>query len=328
MKVLFIGGTGNISKSVSELAVSQGTELYLLNRGTRPVDIPGAKVIKGDIRDIEETRKALAGMEFDVVVDWIAFTAEDVCNDIELFRGRTGQYIFISSASAYQKPLLYPYVDESTPLKNPYLAYSQNKIAGEDVLTRAYREEDFPVTIVRPSLTYDINIPAAMGGGPHFTLIDRMRKGKEIISHGDGNGLWTITHSIDFAKGFVGLMGNLQTIGHAFHITSDELLTWDQIYQAIAAAVGTTANIVHIPIDFIGKIDPPSGEKLMGDKGWSPIFDNRKIKKFVPDFKATIPFAQGIKRTVAWFEADKSRQIIDDSVNETMDKILRAYKKL
>lgn len=325
MKVLFIGGTGNISTSVSRLCVERGIDLSLLNRGLRKVDIPNAKTIKGDIAQPDSLKSTLQQHKWDAVVNWIAYTADQVERDIQLFRGKTNQYIFISSASAYQKPPSHPVITESTPLYNPFWEYSRNKIACEERLNQAYRAEGFPITIVRPSLTYDTVIPAAIGGWTEYTIIDRMRKGKQIIVHGDGTSLWTITHAEDFAKGFVGLIGHQQAIGHAFHITSDESLTWNQIYQAIADAAGCEANVVHIASDFIVRCEPSLEGSLIGDKAQSVIFDNSKIKRFVPDYCATIPFSEGFKKTLVWFEADLARQIVLDETNEMMERILRLY---
>lgn len=327
MKVLFIGGTGNISTAVSTLAIERGIELYLLNRGIRKIEIPGTKTITADIHDKEQTKNALKDSEFDVVVNWIAYVPEDIERDIELFTGKTKQYIFISSASAYQKPLDNPIITESTPMINPFWQYSRDKIACEERLLEEYQKNGFPGVIVRPSLTYDKVFPLAIGGWDNFTLVDRMRHGKRIISHGDGQGLWVITHAADFAKGFIGLFGNPKTIGEAFHITSDEILTWDKIYQTVAEVAGTTANIVHIPTDFIKKIKPEMGPGLDGDKANCPIFDNSKIKAFVPDFKATISFKEGIRKTVEWFEADPERIVIVDRINQNIDDILNAWDK-
>jgi nucleoside-diphosphate-sugar epimerase len=325
MKVLFIGGTGNISTSVSRLCIERGIDLYLLNRGLRKVDIPKAKSLQGDITQPDRVASVLENHQWDVVVDWIAYTKDDIERDIQLFRHKTKQYVFISSASAYQKPPSRPVITESTPLSNPFWEYSRNKIACEERLNRSYRDEDFPITIVRPSLTYDTVIPVAIGGWTEYTIIDRMRQGKQIIIHGDGTSLWTVTHAEDFAKGFVGLLGHPQAIGHAFQITSDEILTWDQIYQGVTDAAGCEANIVHIPSDFIVQCEPSLEGTLIGDKSWSVIFDNTKIKSFVPDFSATIPFSQGIRRTLAWFEADPTRQVIRKETNDMMDRILRMY---
>lgn len=326
MKVLFIGGAGNISTAVSKLAIERGIDLYVLNRGVTSVHLPGAQVITADIQQREQARTALAGHEWDVVVNWIAFTEEDIERDLALFRGKTRQYIFISSASAYQKPLSHPIITEATPLTNPFWQYSRDKIACEDRLTRAYREEGFPMTIVRPSHTYDTVIPVAMGGWREYSVIDRLKKGKKIIIHGDGTSLWTITHADDFARGFLGLTGNQKAIGHAFHITSDEVLTWNQIYEMVAQAFGVELNAVHIASEFICGIEPGLTGTLIGDKAVSAIFDNTKIKRFVPGFQATIPFQEGIARTAAWFEADADRQVVGPK-NEMIDRVLRAYER-
>jgi nucleoside-diphosphate-sugar epimerase len=328
MKALFIGGTGNISAAVSRLAFKKGVDLYLLNRGQRNLEINGAKSIVADINNTEEVKKALEGHSWDVVANWIAFTPEEVQRDIDLFKGKTNQYIFISSASCYQKPASHPVITESTPLHNPFWQYSRDKIACENLLNKAYREDDFPTTIVRPSLTYDTVIPVAIGGWTEYTIIDRMKKGKKVIVHGDGTSLWTIMHAADFAKGFIGLLDHQQAIGHSFHITSDELLTWDQIYEATAEAAGAKAEIVHIPSDLISRFDSFQEGNLLGDKAHSVIFDNTKIKTFVPEFKATIPYKVGIRKTIQWFEADPSRIIINPDTNAFMDKIIDAYESL
>jgi len=327
MKVLFIGGTGNISTSVSKLCIDRGIELYLLNRGIRNAEIPGAGIIKADITQQKEITSVLRNHSWDVVVNWIAFDTNDIERDYELFKDKTKQYIFISSASVYQKPVSHPVITESTPLKNPYWKYSQDKIKCEEKLNSLYRDKDFPITIVRPSYTYDTVIPVAIGGFTEYTIIDRMKKGKKIIVHGDGTSLWTNTHADDFAVGFVGLIGHQQAIGHSFHITSDELLTWDQIYTAVANAAGVEPNIVHIPSDFISTFDEDMRGNLLGDKANSVIFDNSKIKLFVPEYKAVIPFKEGIKKTIAWFEADPSRKLIGKETNEFMDRVINQYEK-
>ncbi|MCX7710547.1 MAG: SDR family oxidoreductase [Clostridia bacterium] len=330
MKVLFIGGTGLISTAVSKLAVEKGFELYLLNRGQRNEFVPaGANVIQGDIRNLKEVSEVLKGFEFDVVVNWIGFVPEEVENDISLFSGRISQYIYISSASAYQKPSTHYLITESTPLVNPHWDYSRNKIACEERLMQEHRKNGFPVTIVRPSFTFgDTMIPASLNSWNHpYSLVDRMKKGKKIIVHGDGSSLWTMTHNTDFAKGFVGLMGNSQAIGHPFHITSDEVLTWDQIYRAIGRAAGVVPNIVHIPSDFIIAFAPDLEGNLIGDKSVSAVFDNSKIKRFVPDFLSTTSFEKGIRQTVAWFEAHPERCTIDEEWNALMDRIIAAYEK-
>jgi nucleoside-diphosphate-sugar epimerase len=325
MKILFIGGTGKISTAVSQQVIAKGFELYLLNRGLQSKNPPGSRSLTADVNQPKAARAALGDLKFDVVVDWIAFTPEHIERDLALFKDRTRQFIFISSASAYQKPPAHYLITESTPLHNPLSDYARNKIACEERLLRAYRDENFPVTIVRPSYTYNHYFPVAVGGFGCYTLADRLKKGKPIIVHGDGSSLWVMTHAEDFGRGFVGLLGNRQAIGHAFHITSDEVLTWDQIYQTISEALGVEANIVHIPSDFIARMAPQYAGSLLGDKSWSVVFDNAKIKTFVPGFQAVIPFREGIRRTAAWFDADKKRRRVDAAVNSQMDDILKAY---
>jgi nucleoside-diphosphate-sugar epimerase len=327
MKVLFIGGTGNISVAVSKLAVARGIELYLLNRGQQGVAIEGAQTLTADSRQPDQVRAALGNHRFDAVVNWIAYVEPDIERDLTLFGGRCGQYIFISSASVYQKPVTYPIITESTPLANPHWQYSRNKIACEERLMRAYREEGFPITIVRPSHTYDKRIPIAVGNWASYLIPKRMLAGQPVIVHGDGTSLWTLTHSEDFAKGFVGLLGHPQATGHAFNITSDFVLTWDQIYEQIGAALGVQPHIAHIPSEFIAQVDPVSGPGLLGDKMWCAIFDNSKIKRFVPDYVATIPFHEGIRHTLAWFQADAQRMVVAPDDDATYEHILAAYGK-
>ena len=325
MRVLFIGGTGFISTAASRMAISRGFELYLLNRGSRISDTPGSHDLLADMHRPEDVRAVLQGLDFDVVVDWIAYTADDIERDISLFRGRVKQYVFISSASAYQKPPDHYLISESTPLHNPFWEYSRSKIACERRLTQAHRDEGFPATIVRPSMTYDSNLPIAVGGWGSYTLADRLMKGLPIIVHGDGSSLWVVTHADDFARGLLGLLGNERALGEAFHITSDEVLTWNQIYQHIAEALGVEAKVVHIPSDFIARVAPQLAGSLLGDKTWSVVFDNSKIKEFVPDFQATVTFRDGIRRTLDWFAADEERRRTDEAVHKEMDRILRVY---
>ena len=324
MKVLFVGGTGNISVSVSKLAVERGIELTLLNRGQQSVTIDGVETITADITQPEQVRAALGTRTFDAVVNWIAFVEPDIERDLALFRGRCGQYVFISSASVYQKPMTYHLITESTPLANPYWQYSRDKIRCEDRLMRAYREEGFPITIVRPSHTYDTRIPVAVGNWASYLIPQRMLEGKPIVVHGDGTSLWTLTHAEDFAKGFVGLLGHPQSIGHAFHITSDFVLTWDQIYEQIGYALGVKPTIVHTPSEVIARVDPGTGAGLLGDKMWCAVFDNSKVKRFVPDFVATIPFHKGIQRSLAWFQADARRMQVNPEDHAQLDRILAA----
>ena len=325
MKALFIGGTGNISSACVELALARGIEVTLLNRGTSGRPVPnGAQVVNGDIRDQKSVRAALGSRSFDVVAEFVAFTPEHIETDLELFRGHTGQYIFISSASAYQTPPAILPVTESTVLDNPYWEYSRNKAACEERLVRAYREEKFPITIVRPSHTYSAPYVPVEGG---WTTIDRMLRGEPVIVHGDGTSLWTLTHANDFAKGFVGLMGNAHAIGEAFHITSDEWLTWNQIHEILAAAAGVKPTLVHVPSDLIAAYDKAWGESLLGDKTHSFILDNCKVKHLVPDFICTTPFSRGAEEIIAWHMADPARQQVDPAFNALCDRILQAYAK-
>ena len=325
MKALFIGGTGFISAAASRRAVAEGVELYLLNRGLKGAPPPGTRGLTADINNPEEVRAALNGLRFDVVVNWIAYTPEDIERDLTLFRGRVGQYVFISSAAAYQKPPAHYRITEETPLANPFWDYARGKIACEERLKRAHAEEGFPATVVRPSHTYETNFPVAVGGGGTYTLADRIRKGLPVIVHGDGTSLWTLTHSEDFARGFLGLLGNSEAVGQAFHITSDEVLTWEQIYRTIAGALGVEAKLLHVPSDFITRTVPRLSGTLHGDKKWSAVFDNGKIKRFVPGFRAAVPFREGIRRTLAWFEADERRRRVDESLVGEMDLIVRSY---
>ena len=324
MRVLFIGGTGTISSACSQLAVDRGIDLYLLNRGRsgRPVP-PGAHVLHGDIRDPASANQALGNRTFDVVVNWVVYAPDQVEADIQRFRGRTGQYVFISSASAYQKPLSGLPITESTMLDNPYWQYSRDKAACEARLVHAYREHGFPITIVRPSHTYDERMVPPEGG---YTVIDRIRKGKPMIVHGDGTSLWVLTHHRDFAVGFVGLLGNAHAIGEAYHITSDETLTWNQIHEILARAAGATAEIVHVPSDLIAAFDPRWGAGLLGDKAYSVIFDNSKIRRLVRDFRPTIPFSRGAAEIIAWYDADAARQVVDEGFNQLTDRIIAAYR--
>jgi nucleoside-diphosphate-sugar epimerase len=325
MKVLFIGGTGIISSACSRLALERGMELYLLNRGqsSRPIP-PGAKFLHGDIRDPQSVNSALGSLSFNAVVDWVAFTPEHIETDVQLFQNRTDQFVFISSASAYQTPPASLPVRESTLLDNPFWQYSRDKIACEDRLIRAYREQKFPITIVRPSHTYDRTLLPMHGG---WTVVDRMLRGEKVIVHGDGTSLWTLTHNTDFAKGFVGLLGNSHAIGDIFHITSDEWLTWNQIFELTAHAAGTKAKMAHIPSDLINAYDPEWGDGLLGDKAHSFVLDNSKIKGIVPDFLCTTPFSKGICEIIEWYNQNPAARTIDQAYNERCNRILAAYAK-
>lgn len=325
MKVLFVGGTGIISSGCAELAVELGFDLTLLNRG-KSVRKPaaGAKVIQVDIQDSGAVSAALEGQRFDALVDWIAYTPDQVKRDLDLFAGKMGQYIFISSASAYQTPVSNLPIRESTPLDNPVWEYSRNKIACEELLLEEYRANKLPFTVVRPSHTYDPCYVPVEGG---YTVIDRMLQGKPVIVHGDGTSIWTLTHTRDFARGFVGLLGNPRAVGETFHISSDEWLTWNQIYQTLGRAAGVEPKLVHIPSELIAAYDRRIGDSLLGDKTHSAIFDNSKIKQVVPGYQATIPFARGAEEIIAWHRADPARQKVDPVFNELCDRILMNYQK-
>jgi len=321
LKVLFIGGTGVISSACGERALSKGMELTILNRGTTAVrSVPeGAELVTADVRDPSSVRAALGDRAFDVVVDFVAFTPDHVRTDIELFTGRTGQYVFISSASAYQKPVGRLPIVESTPLRNPYWQYSRDKIACEDLLVAAYRADGFPATIVRPSHTYDRTKVPLLGG---WTAVDRIRRGQPVVVHGDGTTLWTVTHHVDFAKAFVGLLGHPQAIGDSFHITSDDVLTWDQIYHVLGSAAGAEPRLVHIASETIAALAPQLGPPLVGDKAHSVSFDNSKVKAVVPDYVASIPFFLGAREIVEWYDTNPEQQTVDEELSATFDKLI------
>ena len=329
MKILFIGGTGIISTASTALAAARGFDVTLLSRGQHASQLPsGVKTLIADANDPFVLQK-LEHESFDAVVDWIAFTPADIERDLRLFRGRTRQFVFISSASVYQKPQTHYLITESTPLANPYWDYARNKIACEERLMQAYRDEGFPVTIVRPSLTYgETLVPLALNSWQQsYTAVDRMIRGQKLVVPGDGSSLWVVTHNTDFAKGLVGLLGHQQAIGHAFHITSDEVLTWDQLFRIVGAEVGVEPKLVHIASDFIAACLPDKVGSLIGDKSVSVVFDNSKIKRFVPGYCATTSFAEGVQKALAWFNADASRKQIDDQVNTKMDKLISAYER-
>ncbi len=332
MKLLFIGGTGIISSACADLAVKGGHELFLVNRSVSkklPAS-PGVTVLQADVY-AEEARLAslLTEERFDAVVDYVAFTANDIERDLRLFRGRTDQFVFISSASAYQKPVRNYRITEETPLENPYWEYSRNKIACEDRLMRAYHEEGFPVTIVRPSHTYGpTQIPFGVSSWTQpWTVIDRMLRGQKVIVPGDGTSLWVLTWNADLAKGLVGLLGNENAIGEAFQITSDEVLSWGQIYREAYHALGLEPNVIHIPSDLIGLYHPPAFGSLVGDKSNSVVFDNSKIKRFVPEFSCEVTWAEGVRRSLAWFRAHPEFQTLDQEMNASCVRIIAAYSR-
>jgi nucleoside-diphosphate-sugar epimerase len=320
MNILMIGGSGIISSAVSDLLVARGHHLTLLNRGTSVRPVPaGAEVLHADIRDAAACRKVLGTRSFDSVVDWLSFTPKHVQTALSLFEGHTGQYVFISSASAYRKPTVALPIVESNLLHNPFWEYSRDKIACEELLQGLYRTKGTPITIVRPSHTYDKTMLPVDGG---WTVVDRMLAGKPVIVHGDGTSLWTLTHHHDFAKGLVGLLGHPYALGESFHITGDEWLTWNEIFRLIGNAAGVEPKLVHVPSDLIALEDPAWGAGLLGDKAHSVIFDNSKVRRLVPDFVCTIPYAQGVKEVIAWYQQDKKRQVIDADFAKNYERVL------
>lgn len=325
LSVLFLGGTGIISSACTARALALGMEVTVLNRGTsstRPLP-EGVGSLVGDLSDPASFRAAVGSRQFDVVADFRAFVPADVQSRLEVLEGQTGQYVFISSASAYQTPPGRLPVRESTPLRNPFWQYSRDKIACEDLLVAAYRDRALPVTIVRPSHTYDQTLLPFDGG---WTVVDRMRRGAEVVVPGDGTSLWTLTHSRDFAHAFVGLFGQPSAIGEVFHITSDEWLAWNEIYLTVGAAAGVEPRLVHVPSDAVAAVDPVWGAGLLGDKSHSMIFDNTKVKRLVPDYVAEVPFSQGAREIMAWYDADPARQEVDAAMDATMDDLVARYR--
>ena len=323
-RVLIIGGNGIISSSVSRLAVERGYEVTLLNRGrssTRPA-VDGAEVLIGDADDAASVASAVGDREFDVVANFRAFRPEQVEADVALFAPRAAQYIFISSASAYQKPISQLPIVEATPLRNPFWQYSRDKIACEDVLVSAYRDAGFPMTIVRPSHTYDASLIPLEGG---WTTLQRMLDGKPVIVHGDGTSWWTLTHARDFARAFLGLFGNPHAIGSPVHITGDESLTWDEITRLLGRALGVEPEIVHVASDAIAREIPEMGPGLVGDKAHSVLFDNTRIKTLVPGWVATTPFAEGAREIADWYLADASRRAVNAELDAAFDRLAAAH---
>lgn len=330
MKVLFIGGTGTISMAITRLLAEQKHEVYLINRGNRNSELPdNVQIIQGDINNEADISAKLNGMQFDAVCDFIGFVPAHVERDFRLFQGITKQYIYISSASAYQKPLSDYRITESTPLSNPYWQYSRDKIACEEYLMRQYRENGFPVTIVRPSHTYDErSVPLGVhGANGSWQVLRRMQEGKPVIIHGDGTSLWTITHNTDFSRLFAGLIGNIHAIGESYHITSDESVTWNQIYAIIADALGVELKACHIPSDFLVAVSDYDFEgSLIGDKANTVVFDNSKIKRAVPGFTAAVRADQGIRQTVAYLLQHPELQVGDPAFDEWCDRVIGAFE--
>ena len=323
-RVLFIGGTGVISSACVAESLVGGCDVTILNRGTSTSHPPhpDAEALTADVRDAEAVRDAVGDREFDVVVDFLSFTPQDVQQQLDQFGERTGQYVFISSASAYQTPPSRLPVTESTPLRNPFWDYSRNKIACEDLLVAAYRDRALPMTIVRPSHTYDHTLPPFSGG---WTVVERMRQGRPVVVHGDGTSLWTITHHTDFAKAFVGLLGRREAIGQAFHITGDEAPTWNQIYADIAEAAGVEPQLVHVPSEAVAEADDELGASLLGDKAHSMVFDNSKIRTLVPGWTARVPFRQGAQEIVDWHDADAARREVDPALDAAFDRLIERH---
>jgi nucleoside-diphosphate-sugar epimerase len=331
MKALLIGGTGTISTEISKRLVKLGWDLTLLNRGnTGAFVLEGARVLKVDINDEAAVNQLLGDEQFDVVADFIIFTPEQAQRDIRLFKGRTAQYIFISSASAYQKPLSSPYITESTPLHNPFWGYSRNKTIIEGLLMDAYRKEGFPVTIVRPSHTYnERSMPIGLHGQKgSFAVVERIRTGRKVIVPGDGLTLWTVTHARDFAVAFCGLMGNIHAIGEAVHITSDEKLTWNQIHECVGRAVGCAPKLVHIASETLAKLGPDWEGALIGDKSNTVLFDNTKIKRLVPEFCATTRFDQGAREVVEYVYSHPECQTSDPEFDAWCDAVIEQYEAM
>jgi nucleoside-diphosphate-sugar epimerase len=332
MKILFIGGTGTISTAISKLLISQGHQLFLLNRGNRNDALPqGVVSLLADINDEAKVAELIRDLNFDCVADFIAYVPEHLQRDYRLFKNKTKQFIFISSASAYQKPLADYRISEATPLANPYWEYSRNKIACEDYLNKLYREEAFPVTIVRPSYTYDERkVPLGVHGkNGTWQVVKRIKEGKPVIIHGDGTSLWTMTHSSDFAKGFVGLIGNIHALGEAVQITSDETLTWNQIYECIANALNVPLKAVHVSSEFLAAVsDYGFSGGLIGDKAVSAVFDNTKLKRLVPGFVAVKRFDEGVKETINYLLAHPGLQEEDEEFDRWTDAIIENLQEL
>lgn len=329
MKILIIGGTGTISTAVVDEAKRQGHELTLINRGRSKQAIPeGTHLLEGDINDVRQMKNLLNEHQFDVAAQFIAFTPDQVERDLKLLAGKVKQYIFISSASAYRKPLRYYRIDESTPLGNVYWDYSQNKQHAEELLQKEAAKYGIHFTIVRPSHTYGLRgIPVGIHGNKgSYSVVKRIKEGKPIIVHGDGESLWTFTYNEDFARGFVGLFGHPQAIGEAVHITSDESLTWNRAYEIIAEVVGREPKLVHIASDRLIDMRPDLRGPLLGDKAVSVVFDNSKIKRLVPGFVCTTRYDQGVRKAYAHIQANPDLQTADPDFDEWSDQLVKLQR--
>ncbi len=323
MRILFVGGTGNISRACTDACLALGWEVFHLNRGTRKEEVrEGVITLTSDIHDLARVKELLKGLRFDAVVDWIVFKEEDAKRDLDLFEGKTDQYVFISTASAYEKPPRSLPITESTPLKNPFWKYSQDKIACEKVFLDAFKSKGFPITIVRPSYTYGDGWIPSQFGSAEYTIAQRILSGKPIVVPGDGTNFWTLTHNSDFAKGLRGLLGNSGAIGEAFHITSDEAYSWDEIYRTLGRALGVEPQLIHIPSELIVDRYPDWTGNLLGDKSYTALFDNSKIKRFVPDFVCTTPFSRGLRSSLEWFERHPEKKVVNPETDKRLDALV------
>lgn len=328
MKLLVIGGTGKISTAVVQEAVRRGMEVTVLNRGTHTDRLPeGTKLLKANYASDTDMVFALTGLSFDCVANFIAFTPEQVKRDIKMFSERCGQYMFISTAAAYVKHRANLFITEDTPLKNPHWQYARDKIACEETLMHAWRENDFPVTVVRPSHTYaDYAAPVALhGANGSFSVVKRISEQRPVLIPGDGTSLWTLTHAEDFARGFAGLIGNPAAIGESVHITSDEYRTWNAIYGMIAAAIGVPLHAVHVSSENLIRLDPSLEGSLLGDKANCTVFDNSKLKRLVPGFRAQLSIPQGIERTLRYISAHPELQVEDPQFDFWCDRVINVF---
>ena len=333
MRILIIGGTGTISSAITRQLAASGQDLWLLNRGTRKQEVPaGVKQIVADISNEEEVKRLLGDMQFDAVCEFIGFVPEQVERDIRLFKGRTRQYVYISSASAYNKPASNHVINEGTTLANPYWEYSRNKIACEELLMKEYRENAFPVTIVRPSHTYcERSVPVSVHGlKGSWQVLKRMIDGKPVVVQGDGSSLWTLTWNEDFARGFIGLLGNPKAIGEAFQIMSDESLTWNQVYKCVADALGVAFHPYYVSSEFLAAVAPKEYDftgNLLGDKSVTVVFDCSKLKRVVPGFQATTRFHEGVRRCVAYLLSHPELQVEDEEFDAWCDQVIAAQEQ-
>jgi nucleoside-diphosphate-sugar epimerase len=328
VRLLFLGGTGNISTACVDLALARRHDVTVLNRGRTPSRVAGgARALVGERDDPAALRRAAESARFDAVVDFLAYRPEQVEAAVEAFAGRVGQYVFVSTAAVYRKPVAHHVITESTPTGNPFWEYARLKIACEERLARAREESGFPSTVVRPSYTYgETWIPSGFGG-QDYTVVARLRRGAPIVCHGDGTSLWVMTAASDFAVGLVGLLGRPDAVGETFHVTSDEVLTWQAIYATIAEAAGAEPRIVYVPSALIATTFPDRGGSLLGDKAWSVVFDNAKVRRFVPEYRPRVSFAEGMARSIAWFDADPARRAVNVEADRRIDLLIAAQRR-